>query len=412
MDIHSQTAFLASLITGGVAVGVALRAADRRLALLFAVFAGSVGLWHLFDFLAALTGQVVFVRLRIAIVCALPLTTHRFFLAFLSSQALSLEVDVYARAARRLEQALWLTSFGGVVLALTPLVHNAVARGVTIGWIYLCLGLVLWQVHQRQAATPSRIERGRLAYLVLGGVATALFVAAGLIPTLSPIIPSAGKVAAVVYLYLLSQAILRHRLLDLNELLAKLVVLSGLALLLGLIYGVIVVWAGDDTVLIVFNVLLVSFALMALFEPLRVRFEHQVMGVFFAERALLGRVLSGLRREVPGFIDPLSCADHILDRLYETGRATHAAVYLLSENGAGYERVGFRGPEPPSWLEETAVRPVLDAAGSGQKAVLRETVERRLHQTEVSLLTAGVDRGAETTESEETVRLRGMRTCL
>ncbi len=413
MDIHAQTALLASLITTGVAVGAWLRAGDRRLAVLFAVFAGNVAIWHMSDFLSALTRDVGFIRLSMAAACALPLTAHRFFLAFLGGQTLSLEIDVHAKAARRLGHFLWLGAFAGALVALTPLIQHVLLRGILVGWVFLSMGVVLYQVHQRRIATPSRIERGRLAYLVLGGLIATAFAAVSLIPDLSPIIPSIGKVGVVVYLYLLSQAILRHRLLDLNELLAKLVALSCLAVLLGTIYGVIILFAGDDPALTVFNVLLVSFGLMALFEPVRLRFEHHVLGVVFAERALLGRVLDGLRREVPGIIEPAACAEHILDRIYETGRATHAAVYLLSENETGYRRIVFRGPEPPSWLDGTALRHVEHAAGSGHKAILRETVERRLQQTRRALPPALEEQEAdETTEPEEIVRLRGLETCL
>ncbi len=412
MDIHLQTSFLAAIVTAGVAVGVALRARERNLSLLFGVFAGTLGFWFLSDLLLGFSGSPLFERLRLAVACAIPLATHQFFRAFLSSQTAGMEIESSEIAAQRLRGALVFGTSLGVLFSLTPLAHHSALKGVVFGYVFLALAAVLWQIHQSRTATPSLIERGRLAYLVLGGLAAAGCAVAGFIPGLPAVVPSVGKAVVVLYLYLLSQAILRHRLLDLNELLAKLVVLCTLALLLGFVYGVIVLLAGNDPALIVFNVSLISLALMTLFEPLRARFEHHVMGIVFSERILLQRVLQSLQREVPLIIDPVACAEHILDRLYETGRATHASVYLLSENGTGFKRIGHRGPEPPKWLEATLVREVVCTAEAGQKAVLRETVERRLQQSTSFLPDPTDDETPEATFTDEAARLRELHECL
>jgi two-component system, NtrC family, sensor histidine kinase HydH len=411
MDLHTQSAFLAFLIVSGTAVGVALRATERRLAVLYTVLAGVVGLWHLAEFLVALTGDVAFSRVRLMLACALPVVAHRFFQAFLASQTASPEPGAFTVFARRLEQVLFAGAAAGVLFVLTPPVHVGTATVVAVVYVFSALLAVLFQVHQRRSATPSRVERGRLTYLVVGGILATVFSAVGLLRELSPILPAIGKFAVVLYLYLLAQAILRHRLLDLNELFARVAVLVGLALGLGVVYAVIVVWVGDDPPLFVFNAVLVGFALMTLIEPARAQVEHRLMGWLFAERVVLMRALERLRREVPGIIDPVACAQQLLDRIYDTGRATHASVYLLGEDGTGYRRVGHRGPEPPAWLDAAALREVTASAGTGHKAILRETVERRLQESRAALPSPD-DGDDPTTEPEDVVRQRALHRCL
>ena len=90
----------------------------------------------------------------------------------------------------------------------------------------------------RYRATPSRVEKTRLLYLVVGGFLT---VTSALLEAL-PHGPNFGNVFIIVYLYFLSQNLVRYRLLDLNEVLGRMSVLGTLVFILAFIYGVLVSW--------------------------------------------------------------------------------------------------------------------------------------------------------------------------
>ena len=94
----------------------------------------------------------------------------------------------------------------------------------------------------------SRVEKTRLLYLVIGGIAT---VTSALLEAL-PHGPNFGNVFIIVYMYFLSQNLVRYRLLDLNELLGRMLVLGTLVFILALIYGVLVRWVapGGDLCLV------------------------------------------------------------------------------------------------------------------------------------------------------------------
>jgi len=64
---------------------------------------------------------------------------------------------------------------------------------------------------------------------------------------LIPGAPSFGNIFITIYLYFLSQTLARYRLLDLNELLGRMVVLATLVMIATVIYGLLLVkWVELD----------------------------------------------------------------------------------------------------------------------------------------------------------------------
>ena len=178
----------------------------------------------------------------------------------------------------------------------------------------------------RRAA--SRTERARLFYLWVGAALCVGLTFGELLIRLAgwpP--PPFANVALTIYLYFLSQTIQRHRLLDLNELLGKIVVLACVGLVLAAVYGVMVRWTGgQSTGLFLFNTLVASFVILILFEPLKAKVEERVLALFFAERFELVQALSALRQRMAGIIDVRELGQVVLDGLYETRRVTHASI--------------------------------------------------------------------------------------
>jgi signal transduction histidine kinase len=196
-----------------------------------------------------------------------------------------------------------------------------------------------------------------------------------------------------IYLYFLSQTIQRHRLLDLNELLGKIVVLASVGVVLAAIYGLLVRWTGgQSTGLFLFNTLVASFVILILFEPLKAKVEERVLAVFFAERFQLVQALQALRQKMASVVDVRQLAQVMLDGLYETRRVTHASLYLLSDDGLGFRRLDHRGPPPAPYLDAATARALVQSAQAGQKAQLVELVERRLAELRLLLPDEGEGR--------------------
>ncbi len=385
MDARAQAALLLAIVTLALAVAMLLRPARSRLFTLFAALNANLGAWSLALFFQSFATVSLWPeRLEVAAEMLLPASALAFFLEFLGEPS--------ARGRRTLRSTLTV-GLVGLGASLTRLVAMKPAdwslSPFRIATALYCLGMlagVASLLYARMRRSISRTERARLLYLFVGA-ALALGLIAVDVLTRSIAFPPLGTVATTVYMYFLSQTLLRHRLLDLNELLGKFVVLSLLALLLASIYGVLVSWSvgvshGKDSWagLFLFNTLVASFVILILFDPLKAKIEGTVVALLFRERWDFLRTLQQLKVRAASLIEVRELGQLLLDTLYETRRVTHASFYLLSDDGLGFRRVDFRGPPPAAYLDAATARGIVNSAASGQKAVLIENVERRLFE--------------------------------
>jgi signal transduction histidine kinase len=366
-----------------------LRANRPRVFTLFAVFALNIFVYSLADFLSVTFGATLWTRLRVAAGALTPASALAFFLEFLG---------VARRPARRARNAMLAGSLGGLVVAASPLVHSDIAK-IFVG-VYAISGLaaVVSALWGKMHSAPTRVERARLLYLFVGACLAVVFSILDFLPRYGFPYPldGFGSIATTLFLFFLSQTLQRHRLLDLHELLGKIVVVTTLGLVLAAIYFLLVIWMRDRPGLFLFNTLVASLVILSLFEPLREKVEEWVVATLFRERFELVRQLEALRDRVGTVIDPGRLATVLLDGLVETRRVTHTSLWLLAEDRPGYRLLDSRGPPPVSFLEPATGRALLWASGSGQKAILLENLERRLSE----LRTLLPPEPGETTDSE------------
>ena len=372
MDARTQSALLAGIVSLALAVAMLLRQRRTRLWTAFALLNLSLLAYQLGDFLNGLLGQRPWpLRLTLAAAGLIPAAVLGFLVEFQGESA--------GRVVGLTRLALGSAALTGIA-ALSPLGTIPAVRVTAAGAIFVQLTAAVSLLYARMRRAASRTERARLFYLWVGAALCVGLTFGELLIRLAgwpP--PPFANVAITVYLYFLSQTIVRHRLLDLNELLGKIVVLGCVGLVLAAIYGLLVRWTGGaSTGLFLFNTLVASFVILILFEPLKAKVEERVLAIFFAERFQLVQSLAALRVRMAGIIDVRELAQVVLDGLYETRRVTHASIYLLADDGLGYRRLEFRGPAPTPYIDAATVRALVQSALAGQKAQLVELVERRL----------------------------------
>ncbi len=409
MDARAQSALLLAIVTLALAVAMLLRPARSRLFTLFALLNANLCFWALSLFWRHLFPSSTFgIRMEFVAEAGLPATSLAFFLEFLG--------DAGSSARRTLRTTVSVAVVALVAGVVTPAQAVRFQPARSTGYLALiavglyALGMVTVVaslLYARMRRSTSRTERARLLYLFVGAAATVAFVALEAVSISRDIaFPPLGTVTLAVYMYFLSQTLLRHRLLDLNELLGKIVVLSLLALLLAVIYGVLVSWSSGIGPF-VFNTLVASFVILILFDPLRSKVEGAVVSFLFRERWDFLRTLQQLKLRIASSIEVRELGTILLDTIYETRRVTHASFYLLADDGLGFRRVDFRGPPPAAYLDAATARGIVGAAASGQKALLIENVERRLFELR-SLLpsaTEGTEAAAAAPTSDEALRL-------
>jgi two-component system sensor histidine kinase HydH len=385
VDIRTQAALLAAIVTLALAVAALLRDNRSRVFTVFAILAIDLSLfsvalcflrWPEFGFAETWSN-----RLAVASGSLIPSAALAFFLEFLG---------VARRPARRARNSMLAGSVGGLVVAASPLIHVKLARFAVAAYVLFGLAVVISVLLNRLRSAATRVERARLRYLFVGALIAMLLSAAEVLLPLGANYPveGLGSISLTLYMFFLSQTLQRHRLLDLHEFLGKIVVVTSLGLVLAVVYGGLVSWVGDRRELFYFNTVVASFVILSLFEPLRHRVEEWVVTTLFNERYELVRKLELIRDRAGTVIDPAELAVAVLDGLVETRRVTHASLWLLAEDRPGFRPIDSRGPAPTPFLEPAAARALMAAVAAGQKAVLLENLDRRMSELQ-RLLPAG-----------------------
>ncbi len=374
MDIRSQAALLAAIVSLALAGAALLRSARPRVFTLFALLSLDLFLYSAAEFLhrwpQASFGHATWERVAVASAALLPAASLAFFLEFLG---------VARRPARRARNLMLAGSLSGLGVAASPLIRSNVAKFAVTVYVVAGLGAVFSVLWRKLLAAPTRVERARLLYLVVGAVVAVLFAALDLLPRFGIPYPldGLGFISLTLFLFFLSQTLQRHRLLDLHEFLGKVVVVATLGLVLMVIYGGLVSWVGNRPELFYFNTLVASFVILSLFEPIRAKVEEWVVATLFRERYELVRQLDALEARIANVIDPARLGAVVLDGLMETRRVTHASLWLVADDRPGYRLLDSRGPPPAPFLEAGTARALLAVASGGQKAVLLENLARR-----------------------------------
>jgi two-component system, NtrC family, sensor histidine kinase HydH len=371
VDIRSQSSLLAGVVSLALAVAMLLRkrAGRGRPLALFSLLCLALSCWYLADFVSAISPLEIWARIELAAGAALPLAVLTFFMEFLG---------INRQAARRTRDAAVGGGVLGLLVASSPLFAWAPAPQAVWVCSFGLLAVTLWLIYDRKNAAPSRLERARLLYLFTGAALVVVFSALDFLTRYGVPWPTLGSVGVTLYIFFLAQTLQRNRLLDLHELLGKVASVSALALMLGAVYGVINYWLHDRPGLFVFNTVIASFVILSLFEPLREKVEEQVLATLFRERFELIRALVGLRGRLSSVINPAQMAAMVLDTMHDIRRVTHTSFYLLAADRPGFRLLDHRGPAPIVFLEASAARGLLAAASAGERALLRETVERTL----------------------------------
>jgi signal transduction histidine kinase len=289
-----------------------------------------------------------------------------------------------------------------VLLALSPW-GDTLYVGIAVATLMVVtLGTRLWQMEMRARRVELAAQRARLRYLAIGGtLALAGAVLDGLPALGLTFMPAVGGVAVAVYMYFLSQALLRLRLLDLHELLGKAAVLSTLGLILATVFGLFVVWVGDRPGLFLFNTLVASAVILILFEPLRTALEQATTRLFFQEQLDFTLTLRSVVREIASVIEVPKVTERVLDVLYDTKRVTHCSVYLLSPDGMSLRMQAHRGPRPTTTVSSRVHASFFSRLDDDRSPLIADVLMRRNLERNGEPSTAPVLASADSTLREQ-----------
>ncbi|MBK8012206.1 MAG: GAF domain-containing protein [Deltaproteobacteria bacterium] len=335
MPLEVQSALIAAIVTIAVMGSLVLRRRRRRADMLFAVLSVILILWFLAIFLRGTYGPEPWLRVGLALAALLPAATAKLFNELVPWGT--------ARGRTLKSSASPLSGFFALV-AISPLgdfLFTQVAVGIFAGGTVLLISKMMMESTDIERGT---VEYARRRYLAIGAAVATILAILGEIPELDA--GAIGHVTVMLYLFFLSQVLLRDRLLDLNEFLGRMIMLSILAVFFAIVTAVLV-GLGTTASSRLFNAVVSVIILLTLYEPLKDRLETKMLDLFFRERYRFAQTIEDLRRRMQhGVIDPAKMSQIVVDTLYDTRRTTHVAVYLLEPLGDGFVLHSHRGSTP------------------------------------------------------------------
>ncbi len=370
MEIQTQSALLVAVVTLAVAIGIQIRGRRSRLHTSFVVFNYVLATWNICRFLAQVSETEPWERVSWLAALMIPWSALRFFRAFLG--------DHVPWAARASTMTVVLSVLL-VPVAVSPLKQHLWVGALLLVYVFSTLYVCIYLIYQRLQTTQSRVEGARLWYLVIGGLVAISFSLADYVSVVAAFVPALGNIFTVLFMFFLSQILVQYRLLDLNEVFGKIVVISLLGLILAANYGVLSYWGGSGGGVLFFTSLVASFVVLLLFEPLRTLVEARVGRYTLRERFELERQLAALRRGMANIFDLDLMVQMLVERFENTRRLTHAALYLLENDAQTYRCAGHVGPAPLPRLDIVSARFAIEHLRKGQE-LLREDLEEDLDE--------------------------------
>ena len=365
--LATQLSLVAVFVAFATTIALLLRS-RRPLYVRFGVFAAGIAFYYGGDLARSVMGPHTLLDSARIIAGAVTVAAATvFFDATLGEAGLSAQ----KRRRKTLFAAFALAIVGATPFASLPWVQRIAAVVVLLLLAWRGIAMI-----QRASEVESAAEQTRLRYLAYGGMLALVGLCCDFLALAGTGVPPFGGLAISLYLYFISQALLRSRLLDLHELLGKGLVFGTLALILAVVYGLLVVWASDKRGLFLFNTLLASSLILILFEPLKTYLEETTIRVFFREHIDFTRSLDALTKRIAHMIDVPLALEQSLDHFYDSKRATHAAVYFLDADRLAFQVQGFRGQKPASPIDAKNHPAIFVRAQKNQAVLLRENVTR------------------------------------
>lgn len=247
-----------------------------------------------------------------------------------------------------------------------------VAGLLTLASLLRCLNLLLRQL----GATDNPFRQLRLRILFWSSV---VMIAALLLQRI-PDAPEFGSLAAVIYLYFLYQALVRFRLLDLQEILGRGMVLTLQTALLTLIFWIL----RPSEQHFLFSLAVAIATLCVLFEPLHRAVETLSRRLIFYRHVHFENLIEKLRDQLPTKLTQDETIDHAFQGLRTSGRVSHASVYLIDPDFAALRLLRSMGAAPEFWPPTHVSARLLRYLEHKPKPLVRDDLARRRDESERS----------------------------
>lgn len=367
-ELRTRTAVVVGALAIALAASTLLRGRPRRVHLLFSFFSATLGLWYLTQSFYGFFQSLIWQRTTALLAVLLPVLAIGLFESMVPRDSAS--KGWVFRTALVLSVPL-------LGIQLTPLWDNSLVRTGVFVYVFFFITAGLYELGQRGAGSPSRTTKRRVRILVVIGALAGLATILDFLWILGVRTPPVGAVLSVVFVFALSQALESERLLDLSELLGRLMVAAAVAFLIAFIFYVLLTYLGGFNTMYL-NAVLAATVVLVLYEPLQARVEEQIRRLFFRERFDLEGALADVRRKLVHTLDVGEMASMVMEALESSRRVTEAGLFLRDQEGTGFDQIGALGEGVPARIELATSRKLLEGLELG--SILLEHVERDIKE--------------------------------
>jgi signal transduction histidine kinase len=367
--LRYRTTLVCGALALVIAVSMLLRGRVRTVHLLFAAFAGDIGLWYLSQSLLGFFQSKTWEQFIAILAVLLPQFALHLFEAM---------VPYEQHRRPRLLRFAGVLAIPMVLLVLSTKHDSPYVRATIFFYVFCLITAGLYELGRRGAQSSSRATQRRVRFLVVIGALAGLASVVDFVWFLGPQPPPVGAALSIVFLFVLAQALRHERLLDMYEIFARLLVATAVAFLIAGIFYVLHTFT-ETFALDYLNAVLAAIIILVLFEPLRERVDEQIQRLFFRERFDLERSIADARRRLVHILEVAEMGAIVMAALEQSRRVTAAALYLRDEDGSGFDRLTHLGTKVPQRIEFATARALIDRIENGPLAI--EQVEAEVRES-------------------------------
>jgi signal transduction histidine kinase len=364
MDLRTRTTLLCAAFALAITVSILLRSRKRKVDFLLCALAADMALWYSAQWLSRFFQADIWYRFTAVLAVLLPQLAVRLFDSIL---------PLPQGGRSRLLRTATVLGAPMLVLAVSSFQARPAARAAIFLYVFGLVAAGLWELAARGRRSASRAIQERVRLLVAVGAFALVFSIGDFVWFIGAEIPPVGAVLSVVFLFALAESMRRQRLIDLYEMIGRLVVSTALAFCLAGIFYAFVTWVGFDTMYL--NAVLAAIAILVLFEPLRSKVEDKIHAIFFRQRRELESAVREAQQRLVHVLEIEEMAEVVVRALEQSRRLTTAALYLLDPDGAELSLRHAFGEGVPVRVEVATARPLLERLARTPSVVL-ENVAR------------------------------------
>ena len=368
LSLRTRTTLVCGALALAIAASTLLRGRVRPVHFLFAAFSVDVGLWYLSQSLYGFFQAPIWQRFTFVLAVLLPQFALHLFEAMIPHEG--------ARKSRLLRFA-GVLAVPMVLLVLSPQQGSLFVRGAVFLYVFALISAGLFELGQRGKRSSSRATQCRVRFLVIIGALAGLASVADFAWFVGISPPPIGAALSIVFIFVLAQALRHERLLDMYEMLGRLLVATAVAFLIAGIFYVLLTFIGGFNTMYL-NAVLAAIVILVVFEPLRERVEEQIQKLFFRERFDIETSIAEVRRRLVHILEVDEMGSIVMAALEQSRRVTAAALYLRDQDGTGFDRLASLGERIPRRIEVATARALLDRLQEGSIAL--EEFERELKE--------------------------------